>query len=95
MIVGICKLDLYLPGHRSLKEKRHVLKGLKDRVAHAFKTALVEVGSQDLWQRGELGFAIVGSDNQFVNSIVDQVIDFISRENAGHVIEKKMEIIVF
>jgi len=44
MVVGICQLDLRIPENHSLKEKRHVLRKLIDRVRHRFNVAISEVG---------------------------------------------------
>lgn len=93
MIVGICKIDIVLNGHRSLKEKRQVLRRIKDSVFNRFKIPVSEVGSHDLWQRAELGFAITGNDKQGINSLMDKIVDRIFDLSAGHIVDKKYEFV--
>jgi uncharacterized protein YlxP (DUF503 family) len=76
MTVGFARLTLFLPGAHSLKEKRMVLRRLKDRSAQKFGVPLAEVGDNDLWQRAQVGFAVVGNDRRFVDSVVDEMIRF-------------------
>lgn len=95
MIVGICKLDLHLGGHRSLKEKRKIIRKIKDSVLSRFKVVVSEVGSNDLWQRAELGFAVVGNSQPDINSRMDKVINFVSDTSEGYLIDKRDEFIHF
>jgi uncharacterized protein YlxP (DUF503 family) len=53
------RLEIRIPGTRSLKDKRRVLKALSARLAGAFPVAVAEVGFQDQWQRATLGVAMV------------------------------------
>lgn len=81
MTVGIARLTLFIPGSHSLKEKRMVLRRVKDRTRQKFNVAIAEVEDNDVWQRGVLGLALVGNDGRFVDSALDEVIDFVR----GHV----------
>ena len=76
-----------------MKEKRHVIRKLIDRVRHRFNVAISEVGDNDLWQRAQIGFCTVGNDRRFVNSSLDKIIDFIEKMYLAEVIKKEMEII--
>ena len=76
-----------------MKEKRHVIRKLIDRVKHRFNVAISEVDDNDLWQRAQIGFCTVGNDRRFVNSSLDKIIDFIEKMYLAEVIEKEMEII--
>ncbi|WP_414482215.1 DUF503 domain-containing protein, partial [Limnochorda sp.] len=51
MVVGIAEIRLLLPGPRSLKEKRRILRSLLDRLRARYPVAVAEVGDQDLWNR--------------------------------------------
>jgi len=78
MTVGIARLTLYIPDSHSLKEKRMVLRRVKDRTRQKFNVALAEVEDNDVWQRAVLGLAVVGNDGRFVESALDEVIRFVS-----------------
>jgi len=93
MIVGICKLDLRIFECRSLKEKRKVLRRIKDRTQNSFGVSVSEVGANDLWQRAELGFAIVGNDHGIVEGLLEKVGNFIEDLGGAHIIDHYTEII--
>jgi uncharacterized protein YlxP (DUF503 family) len=78
MVVGIAKIALYLPGCHSLKEKRKVLRKIKDRTLSKMSVQIAEVGEQDIWQKAELGFSLVGNDNRVIQSLIDKVFDFVA-----------------
>jgi hypothetical protein len=93
MVIGVCRLHLRIPENHSLKEKRHVVRKVIDRVRHRFNVAISEVEDNDLWQRAQIGFCTVGNDRRFVNSSLDKIIDFIEKMYLAEVIESEMEII--
>jgi len=92
-VIGVCKLDLRLPENHSLKEKRHVLRKLIDRVRTRFNVAISEVGDNDLWQRAQMGFCTVGNDRRHINSSLDKVIYFIEQMNLVEMVHTEIEII--
>ena len=95
MVVGVCHLDLLIPGGNSLKGKRQVLRGLMERVKGRFNVSISEVGGQDLWQRAQVGICLVGNDKRMINSSLDKVIDYIERMRLVEVIRTDMEFLNF
>jgi hypothetical protein len=93
MVVGICQLDLHIPENHCLKDKRHVLRKLMDRVRHRFNVSISEVGDNDLWQRAQIGICTVGNDRRHINSSLDKVIDFIEKMNLAETVHTEMEIL--
>ena len=93
MVIGVCKLDLRIPENHSLKEKRHVLRKLIDRVRARFNVAISEVGDNDVWQRAQMGFCTVGNDRRHINSSLDKVIYFIEQMNLVEMVRTEIEII--
>jgi hypothetical protein len=77
MTVGIARITLFVPESHSLKEKRMVLRRVKDRVRNKFNVAIAEVDDNDVWQRGVVGLALVGNDRRFVESALDEVVRFV------------------
>ena len=57
--VALGTVELHLPDVESLKGKRHVLKGLKQKVRARFEVSVAEVDHQDMWQRATLAVAYV------------------------------------
>lgn len=68
MVIGVRAWELHLAGAQSLKDKRSVLKSLKDRLHNEFNVAVAETGHQDVWQRAELTVCTVASDRSRAES---------------------------
>jgi hypothetical protein len=77
MVVGICRVTFILPESHSLKEKRMVLRRIKDRVRNKFNCAIAEVGDADAWQSACLGFCVVSNEHGFTQAMVQKVLAYI------------------
>ncbi len=86
-------VELHLPDVGSLKGKRHVLKGLKERVRARFEVSVAEVDHHDLWQRATLALACVSHDSRHANEVVSKAMDFIEEHVEGRVIDTSVEIL--
>lgn len=73
MFVGIVRVELHLPGAASLKDKRAVVRALKDRIRSRTAAAVAEVDHQDLWQRAALGVTVVSGENGHVDEMLQAV----------------------
>jgi hypothetical protein len=91
MTVGLARLTLFLPEAHSLKEKRMVLRRVKDRAQQKFNLAIAEVGENDLWQRAVLGVAVIGSGRRFVESALDEVVRFVRGEAEVTNVEREIQ----
>ncbi len=74
MIVATLELDLRLDGCFSLKEKRHVLRSLIDRLRRDLHVAANEVGDHDLWNAAILGLACVSNDVGQAEGVLDRAL---------------------
>ena len=74
MYVGVAKLGLVIDQSHSLKDKRMVLRRIKDRVRDRLGVVINEVGDQDVWQRAELGCAVVSADRARALALIDEVV---------------------
>ena len=77
MHVGVCIIDLRLPGNGSLKGKRRVVKSIVSRVTREFNVSVAEVEDQDLWQRAVLGVACVSSSASYAHGQLERVVQWI------------------
>src|ERR1700759_4498793 len=77
MTIGIARVTMFVAGSHSLKEKRSVVRRVKDLVQQKFNVSIAEVGDNDVWQRGVIGLALVGNDRRFVESQLDEVLAFV------------------
>ena len=91
--VAVGTVELHLPDVGSLKGKRHVLKGLKEKVRAKFEVAVAEVDHHDTWQRATLAVACVSHDSRHANEVVSKAVDFIEGNVDGYVTDVSVEII--
>lgn len=73
MVVGIVRIELHLPGARSLKDKRQIVRSLKERIRDRLHASVAEVEHQDLWQRAALGVAVVSGDGAQVHEMLGAI----------------------
>lgn len=92
MVVGILKIELHLYDNRSLKGKRKVVKSMVDRVKYKFNAAVAEVGSNDKWQKIELGVSTVGNDRRHVNASLNNILAFLESLYLAEIVDSKTEI---
>ena len=90
MIVGLLSIELHIPHAQSLKEKRMVLRRLKDRL-QKFNVAVSEVDHHDLWQRAGLGVVTISTTTEHVERELAAVADEIERVEPGLITRREME----
>ncbi|MFO8173271.1 MAG: DUF503 domain-containing protein [Gemmatimonadota bacterium] len=86
MVIGVCTWELALPECRSLKEKRMVLKSLKERLQSRFKVSVGETRHQDVWTRAELTAAVVATDGRQADSVLDKMDRFVDGDGRAIII---------
>ena len=91
MVIGAFEVRLKVIGARSLKEKRKVLKSLKDRFSR-MNISIAEVDDQDKWQAATIGITLVSNDAVYVNSVIDKIDKSLSELPGVEVIHTKVEI---
>lgn len=77
--IGVLTLDLHIEHSHSLKDKRQVLRSLKDRLRARFNVATAEIDHQDSWQRAVVGVVTVAGDR----SRVEEVLQLVEKEAAN------------
>ena len=90
MIVALLSIECYLPMSRSLKDKRMVLRRVKDRV-RAHNVAVAEVAHHDLWQRAGLGIVTVAVSDETAGQTLQSVLSEIERIEPGLVTAHQVE----
>jgi uncharacterized protein len=73
MFVLALQMDVHINGSRSLKAKRQVIKSVLETAQYRFRVSVAEIGDQDLWQRAQIGFAIVASSQHHAEEVIDAV----------------------
>ena len=77
MTVGVLQLELSVPGAMSLKDKRRVIKSLKDRISHGHNVSIAEVGALDEHRRSIVAVAMVSNDSRYVEGALSKLVDFV------------------
>lgn len=89
--MAICVLELHIPGATSLKAKRKVIKSLVQRLRNRFNVSVSEIGSQDLWQRSELGMAVICYNGAGADSIMEKLFAYVEAEDRVSIIGSRLE----
>jgi uncharacterized protein len=71
--IGVLTLEIVLRDAHSLKDKRHVVKSLKDRLRSKYNVAVAEIDYQDLWQRSVVAAVTVSSDHSHAEKVLQSV----------------------
>ncbi|MBM4155073.1 MAG: DUF503 domain-containing protein [Lentisphaerae bacterium] len=77
MVIGLLTARVSIPESHSLKDKRSVLRSLKDRIVGQMNVSVAEIGEQDLWQSAELAFVTVAATKEVVERRIAEIRDFL------------------
>lgn len=86
MVIGVAIWQLEVLGAQSLKEKRSVVKSLKDRLHGRFNVSVAETAHQDLWQRAELTACVVATDGRQADSVLQSAHQLVEKEYRARII---------
>lgn len=93
MIIGSCEVELVIYGVNSLKEKRHIIKSLICRIQSRFNVSIAEVGHNDIWRSGIVGFACVTTSTKHANQVISKVVKFIENDTRVEIVNCDIEIL--
>ncbi|MCL4692252.1 MAG: DUF503 family protein [Candidatus Hydrogenedentes bacterium] len=91
MTIGLLTIDLIIPGSRSLKDKRRVVKSLKEQLRSRFNSSVAEVEPKDHWSRARLAVCVVGDDSRFVNTQLNEIARFACNKSGAEVVDYHIE----
>ncbi len=95
MVVGVLRLELLLHAPHSLKEKRSIVRKILGRCRERFPVSCAETGMHELWQRTELGFAMVGQSEADNHSAFARIEEEIERIGLAEVTDRFVEFLHF
>ena len=91
LIIGLMTFDLILPASGSLKEKRMVIKAIKDKIRHKFNVSIAEVDFLDKWQRARLAVVQVGNSYSFIEKNMTAIFTLIEANGICEIVEHNLE----
>ena len=92
MFIGVSQIQLRIPVCGSLKEKRHVIKGITGGLRSKFNAAVAEVDNQDIWQRATLGVSVVSDTAFHAEKMLREIERFIRREERVEIIDAPIDV---
>ena len=93
MPVGLLTLELHIPDAQSLKDKRQVLRSLKDKLRRDFNVAVAELEHHDTWQRSVVGIVTISNEEKHVREMLQKVLDEADRILGSFLINQQVEIV--
>ncbi|MBL8227733.1 MAG: DUF503 domain-containing protein [Bryobacterales bacterium] len=89
--IGVLTLEIFVEDAHSLKDKRHAVKGLKDRLRHRFNVAVAEIDGLESWQRSTVAAVTVANDRtraeQVLQAVETAAADFLAGALVGSNVE--------
>ena len=89
MVVAIRSWELQLAGCQSLKDKRRIVKSLKDRLHRQFNVSAAEVDHQDVWQRAALACGVVTTDRRHAEEVLGSCDRLIAGEPLAYIVSSE------
>jgi uncharacterized protein YlxP (DUF503 family) len=93
MPVGLLTLELHIPDAQSLKDKRQVLRSLKDKLRRDFNVAVAEMEHHDSWQRSVVGIVTISNEEKHLREVLQKVLDEADRILGSLLINQAVEIV--
>lgn len=90
MIVGLITWELHLAACHSLKEKRHIVKSLKDRLHQRFNVSAAETDHHDLWQRAELSAVVVSTDRLHAEQVLREADRLVEGADGARIVDSSL-----
>jgi uncharacterized protein len=87
MVIGVITWELEIFGVQSLKEKRSVVKSLKDRLHNRFNVSAAETHHQDVWQRAEITACVVAGARKVAEQVLQSCDDLMAAEARARIIQ--------
>jgi uncharacterized protein YlxP (DUF503 family) len=93
MVVGTLIIEFRLHDNHSLKGKRKVVRSMVDKVKHRFNVAVAEIGSNDKWQKIELGISTVGNDRRHIDASLNNILTYLESLYLAEIVDSREEIL--
>lgn len=95
MVIGVALMTYRIHDCNSLKGKRKIVKSIISRIRNTYNASVAEVGSNDIYQKAEIGVSLVGNDRRVINSTLDKIIDFAEDLELAEMMDSEIEIISY
>lgn len=93
MTIGLLEISLQIPGARSLKDKRRVVKSLVERMRNRFNCSVAEVDLHDVWQNAKLAVCVVSGGSRHANEQLNEIARFASMHKDAILADYRIEML--
>lgn len=93
MTIGVLQLELSIDGAMSLKDKRRVIKSLKDRMSHKWNVSVAEIGALDEHRRSIIGVAMISNDARYIEGTLSRIVDFVRATSSADLEDYQIELL--
>jgi uncharacterized protein len=90
MVVGVLRIELFIPMSDSLKTKRFAIRSIKERLKSRFNVSVAEVDNGDKWQRASLGVVAVSNESRHIESVMGNVMNLVYGDRRVEVIDSTL-----
>lgn len=77
MTIGLLEVSISIPEASSLKEKRSVIRSLRDRILNKMNVSVAEVGKQDQWKYADLAFVTVSAEREISQQRISKLVELL------------------
>lgn len=92
MLVGVFRVELFVPDSSSLKTKRFVLSSIKKRIRNKFNVSVSEIGNNSKWQIITLGISMISNERKFIDQNVTGIINLLNSDGRMEILNQVLEI---
>ncbi len=93
MTLGVLHMQLMIHGARSLKDKRRVVKSLKQQLRNRFNCSVAETDFHDMWGRAQLTACVVSNESRHANTQLNEIVNFAERKSGADLIDYQIEML--
>ena len=93
MTIGVLQLELSIDGAMSLKDKRRVIKSLKDRMSHKWNVSVAEIGALDEHRRSIIGVAMISNDARYIEGTLSRIVDLVRATSSADLEDYQIELL--
>lgn len=93
MTIGVLQMDFLIPESRSLKDKRRIMKSLKQLLHNRFNCSVAEIEFTEKWGRSRLAACVVSGDSRHANEQLNEIARFAAEKNGLELLDYRIEML--
>ncbi len=91
MVIGVLQVEVHVPTAQSLKDKRSVIKSLKDQLRGRFNVAVAELDPNETWQRATIGVSTLGEQRAYIEGLLAEATEWLRATRLVELIRVEQE----